>query len=92
MLSYFAVKWSVLLSTVVGFDNWDSPTKERLMAIKNWKRGFYRVEDQALEFTNWRTHGRFKFPWHKRGSWKSLPPRRHPGWAAYHDNKDNREG
>jgi len=58
------------------------------MAIKDWKRGSYRVEDQALEYATWRTHGRFQFPWAKRGSWKSLPPRRHPGSAAHHANKD----
>jgi len=29
------------------------------MAIKDWKRGSYRVEDQALEYATWRTHGRF---------------------------------
>ena len=61
------------------------------MAIKNWKRGFYRVADQALEYTTWRTLGRFGFPWHKRGSWKSQPLQRHPGWAAYHANEDKQE-
>jgi hypothetical protein len=61
------------------------------MSFKNWKRGLYRVEDQALEYTTWHTRPKFGFPWDKRSSWKSRPLRRHPGWAAYHANKGKQE-
>jgi hypothetical protein len=49
------------------------------MSIKNWKRGLYRVEDQALENARWRTHGRFGFPWHKRGAGNHCPRESIPG-------------
>jgi hypothetical protein len=61
------------------------------MSFKNWKQGLFRVEDQALEYAEWHTRPKFGFPWDKRGSWKSQPLRRHPGWAAYHANKDKQE-
>lgn len=59
------------------------------MAMKNRKKGLKRIEDQAIEFSRklyWGVKVR-AFPWKMRGSWKDLPPRRHPGWAAYHANK-----
>jgi hypothetical protein len=60
------------------------------MAFKNYKKGLKRVEDQAWEFTRTAFAG-VKLPkwdWSRRGSWHSRPPKRHPGWAAYHANKD----
>jgi hypothetical protein len=60
------------------------------MSIKNYKKGLARIEDQALEFS--RTlfgKTRYPFSWKNRGSWHNEPPRRHPGWAAYHATKDN---
>lgn len=59
------------------------------MAMKTYKKGLKLIEDQAIE--NGRgLFGRFKYPfsWKNRGSWHNSPPRRHPGWAAYHANKE----
>jgi hypothetical protein len=60
------------------------------MAFKNYKKGLKRIEDQGLEFGR----GLFakvrlpKWDWSRRGSWHAQPPKRHPGWAAYHANKE----
>ena len=58
------------------------------MAMKNRKKGLKRIEDQALEYARQVYGGLRSFPWKMRGSWKSKPPRKHPGWAAYHKNKE----
>ncbi len=59
------------------------------MSFKNYKKGLKQAEDQALENSR-RLFGGTKYPFSfkNRGSWRGLPPRKHPGWAAYHANKD----
>ena len=59
------------------------------MSIKNYKKGTKPVEDQAIERSR-HIFGKFKYPfsWKNAGSWRSRPPRRHPGWAAYHTSKE----
>ena len=57
------------------------------MSFKSYKKGLGRIEDQAIEnsrtifgkFPACKTKGQYN-PWWNR--------RRHPGWAAYHENKD----
>lgn len=59
------------------------------MSLKTYKKGLKQIEDQAIQ--NSRTiFGKFRYPfsWRNKGSWQKHPPRRHPGWAAYHANKD----
>jgi hypothetical protein len=63
---------------------------ERTMSFNNYKRGIKRIEDQAIENARklyWTM--RYPFSWRNRGSWHQLPPRRHPGWHAYHQNQDH---
>ncbi len=68
-------------------------TEERTMSFKNYKKGMKQVEGQALENTRRLFGGlKYTFSWKNRGSWHSQPPRRHPGWAAYHANKDKDQG
>jgi hypothetical protein len=58
------------------------------MSFKTYKKGLKLIEDQAIQ--NSRTIlGKFKYPfdWRNKGSWRDGAPRRHPGWAAYHNNK-----
>jgi hypothetical protein len=58
------------------------------MSIKDYKKGAKRTEDQAIENARkvfWKC--RYPFSFKNRGSWHNEPPRRHPGWAAYHANK-----
>jgi hypothetical protein len=60
------------------------------MSFKHYKKGLKRVEDQGIEFGRKLFWG-VKYPkwdWSRRGSWHSQPLKRHPGWAAYHANKD----
>ena len=62
------------------------------MSFKDYKKGLVRVDCQAIENSR-HIYARYKLPkvsfsWKNRGSWHALPPRRHPGWAAYHENKD----
>lgn len=60
------------------------------MAFKSYKKGPKRIEDQAWEFTRKAFWG-VKYPkwdWNRRGSWHAQPPKRHPGWAAYHASKE----
>ncbi len=62
------------------------------MAFRTYKKGLKPIEDQAIENGRelfWRT--KYPFNWKRRGSWRQLPPRKHPGWAAYHENKDTRQ-
>ena len=59
------------------------------MSFKNYKKGIKPVEDQAIErsrhiFANGKalaTKGTYN-PWWNR--------QKHPGWAAYHANKDKK--
>jgi hypothetical protein len=58
------------------------------MSFKDYKKGLLRPENQALEnsrhiFANYRLPKGCHNPWWHR--------RRHPGWAAYHANKDGSE-
>jgi hypothetical protein len=61
------------------------------MAMKKGrKRGLKQMEDAALEYSR-KLYWGVKLPkwdWTRRGSWHSKPPKRHPGWAAYHANKE----
>jgi len=59
------------------------------MSFKNYKKGMKPVEDQALENSR-SLFAQFKYPfsWKNRGSWHDQPLRKHPGWAAYHAQKD----
>lgn len=61
------------------------------MAIKDYKKGIKRIEDQAIE--NGRglfVRIKYPFSWKNRGSWHNQPPRRHPGWAAYNEKKEEK--
>jgi hypothetical protein len=57
------------------------------MSFKNYKKGLKRVQDQAIENSSTlfratpfpKAKGIYN-PWWNR--------QRHPGWAAYHANKD----
>jgi hypothetical protein len=61
------------------------------MSFKNYKKDLHRVEDIPFEMPRWRTRSKFDFRWDRRGSWKLSKPRRHPGWSAYHANKQMEE-
>jgi len=51
------------------------------MSFKNWKRGLYRVDCQAIE-NGRHIYGTYKLPKKPYNPWWAR--RRHPGWAAYH--------
>ena len=58
------------------------------MSFKNYKKGLKRIEDQAVENARkmyWTV--KYPFSWKNRGSWRDMPQRNHPGWAAHHENK-----
>lgn len=61
------------------------------MAFKTYKNGLTRklFEDQGIEFST-TIFGRFRYPFSfkRKGDWKKLPPRKHPGWAAYNARTD----
>ena len=61
------------------------------MAFKTYKRGLKLIEDQAIENSR-HIYGKVRYPfsWKRRGNWHQLPPRRHPGWAAYHASKNKK--
>jgi hypothetical protein len=64
-------------------------TKEKPMSIKNWKRRSKRVLDEEIENSRFfLAKMKYPFSWRNRGNWHERPPQRHPGWAAYHANKD----
>ena len=60
------------------------------MAMKGYKKGLKQPAEIEYERSRHWWRPKFGWPWDKRGSWKKLPPRRHPGWAAYHANKDQK--
>ena len=55
------------------------------MSFKNWKRGLYRVENQAIENSR-HIYGTYKLPRKPINPWWAR--RQHPGWAAYHKKKE----
>ncbi len=61
------------------------------MSFKNYKKDLHRLEVIPFEMPRWRSRPKFRFSWATRGSWKLQKPKRHPGWAAYHANKDKVE-
>ena len=64
------------------------------MAFKGYKKGIRRGIDHMAENARNLKWGRkfMGWDWKRRGSWKKLPPRRHPGWEAYHRAKELVEG
>jgi hypothetical protein len=61
------------------------------MSLKNWKRGLRRKRSDHMteNYKNLSWGKKFMgWDWKRRGSWKNEPPKRHPGWAAYHANKE----
>ncbi len=59
------------------------------MSIKNYKRGLKGPENEAIENSR-HIFGKTRYPfsWKNKGFWKTLAPRKHPGWAAYHANQE----
>lgn len=56
------------------------------MSFKNYKKGLRKIEDQALENSR-HLYDTYKIPKKKPyNCWWNR--QKHPGWAAYHANKD----
>ena len=57
------------------------------MSFKNYRKGTKRVLDQALENSR-QIYANNKIPLSKHPCNPWWARQRHPGWAAYHANKD----
>jgi hypothetical protein len=62
------------------------------MSLKTYKKGLKQIEDQPIQNSRTIFFGKFRYPfsWRNKGSWHTRPPRRHPGWAAYHATREHK--